>query len=444
MFLFAHCTIGEIRLYFLSMGQVTATTSNTFRRIAVMVGMERNYAREILRGVERYVAAKATMPAVAQSVKWQLAVYSLADIVRSPIIRRRMRKWRPDGILAEINSPGLARFCAGFKKPVIQLMHPMADSGFPRVGLDDLAVGRQTAEYFLHKGYRNFAYCGLETLDHLDLPWLRWSKLRQEGFIQAINEFFKRLPETTATVATVNIFPGVFSNTQSRRSKRNSDPESALAKWLGTLPLHTAIFCGCDYWAGFLLRAAENARMPVPDHIAVLGVDDDVLFCQLTDPPLSSIATHDDRIGFRAAKILDAILAGRAEPKEPELLMPGAVNERQSSENTVIMDADVHAALDYIKKHAAEYLSVKTLMQHVSARRRTLEMKFQRILGRSPAEEIHRVRLEHLKTLLGSDLSIGKIVQRMNYSSSQYLARTFKRDTGMSPTQYRRKINRGV
>ena len=410
-----------------------------------MVGIERNYAREILCGVERYCAAKASASAGAQSVKWQLAVYSLADIVRSPMVRRRMREWRPDGILAEINSPGLARFCAGFKKPVVQLMHPMADSGFPRVGLDDWTVGRQAAEYFLQKGYRSFGYCTLnEPFNHIGRPWCRWNVLRQEGFIQAINEFFKRLPGAAVAVAPVNIFPGVFPNARSRVRKTNCNPEPALAKWLGTLPPHTAVFCGCDYWADFLLRAAAEARLPVPDHIAVLGVDDDVLFCQLTDPPLSSIATHDDRIGWRAAKILDALLAGGVEPKEPELLMPGAVNERQSSENTVVVDADVHAALDYIKKHAAEYLSVKTLMQHVSVKRRTLEVKFQQILGHSPAEEIHRVRLEHLKTLLGSDLSIGKIVQRMNYSSSQYLARTFKRDTGMSPTQYRRKINRGV
>ncbi|MGC8623998.1 MAG: substrate-binding domain-containing protein [Phycisphaerae bacterium] len=411
--------------------------SNSFLRIAVMVGIQRNYAREILHGVERYCSAQASTG--AQSRRWQMAVYPLADIVRSPTVRQRMRQWRPDGILAEINSPSLARFCAGFKKPVVQLMHPMALSGFPRIGLDDFAVGRQAAEYFLQKGYRSFAYCSLEALNPLDPLWLRWSKLRKDGFVQAINEFFRRLDGQTAAAPPVSIFPGVFPNAHAHGRKTHCDPELSITKWLTTLPPHTAVFCGCDYWAGFLLRAAEDAHLQVPDHLAVLGVDDDVLFCQLVDPPLSSIATRDDRIGWRAAKLLGAMLAGAAAPAEPDLLTPFGVTERQSSDNTVVVDADVHAALDYIKKHAAEHLGVKTLMPHLSVSRRSLEMKFQRKLGHSLAEEIHRVRLEHLKTLLRGAMSIGEIVRRMNYSSSQYLARAFKRDTGMSPSQYRRK-----
>ena len=426
------------------MAHAAVTTSNTLLRIVVIVAIERNYAREILRGVERYCLAQASATAGARSLKWQMAVYPLADIVRSRTVRRRMREWRPDGILAEINSQSIARFCAGFKKPVVQLMHPTAVSGFPRVGPDDLAVGRQAAEHFLKKGYRSFAYCSLDALDHFDPPWLRWSELRKEGFIQAVNEFFRRLPGQTTAEPPVNIFPGEFPNAHSHEHKIHCDPEPSITKWLRTLPPHTAVFCGCDYWAGFLLRAAEDAHLQVPDHIAVLGVDDDVLFCHLSDPQLSSIATHDDRIGYRAAKILDAMLAGSAAPREPELLTPFGVTERQSSNNTAVVDADVRAALDYIKKHAAEYLSVKALMPHLSVNRRTLEMKFQRMLGHSPAEEIHRVRLEHLKTLLRTDLSIGGIVRRMDYSSSQYLARTFKRDTGMSPTEYRRKMVRGA
>ncbi len=441
MYSFAHWMICEIQLYFQPMSHATITTSNTFQRIAIIVAIERNYAREILRGVERYCVARASASSDARCPKWQVAVYPLADIMRSRTVRRRIREWRPDGILAEINSQSIARFCAGFKKPVVQLMHPMTDSGFPRVGLNDVAVGRQAAEYFLKKGYRSFGYCTLnEPAIHIGHPWCRWNAMRIDGFMRAIWEFFEQLPAAATTVSPVNIFPGVLPSTQSHGCKANCDPEPSIAKWLRTLPPRTAVFCGCDYWASFLLRAAEDAHLQVPDHIAVLGVDDDVLFCQLVDPPLSSIRTGDDRVGREAAKLLDAMLAGGATPAKPILLPPLGVTERQSSNVTAISDADVSAALGYIKEHALDNFSVKTLMVHLAVNRRTLEMKFQRMLGHSPAEEIHRVRLEHLKMLLRTDLSIGQIVRRMNYSSSQYLARTFRRDTGMSLTQYRRTI----
>ncbi|MHB1767184.1 MAG: XylR family transcriptional regulator [Phycisphaerae bacterium] len=427
------------------MNSIIRATSGRFLRVAVMLSIERNYAREILRGVERYCVAQPSASPGARNPKWHLAVYPLTDIVWSRTTRRKMREWGPDGIIAQISSQSLARFCAGFKKPVVQLMHPTVSSGFPRVGLDDLAVGGRAAEYFLQKGYRSFAYCGLNKQDHFDPPWLRWNELRQEGYVEAINDFFKRLPGRTAVVPQISIFSDDTPATQRRsRNKTGRNTERQIEQWLTTLPPRTAIFCGCDYWAGFLLRAAGNAQLQVPDHIAVLGVDDDILFCQLVDPPLSSIMTGDDRVGREAAKLLDAMLAGGAAPTEPILLAPLGVTERQSSNITTISDADVSAALNYIKKHALDNLSVKTLMAHLPVNRRTLEMKFQRILGRSPADEVHRVRLEHLKMLLRTDLSIGQIVRRMNYSSSQYLARTFRRDTGMSLTQYRRTIARSL
>ena len=416
-------------------------TSGRFLRVVVMLSIERNYARGILRGVEEYCVAQSSTVAEKSAAKWHLAVYPLMDILWSRRARRKIREWRPDAILAEINSPSLACFCAGFKKPVVQLMHPTASSGFPRVGLDDLAVGRRAADYFLQKGYRSFGYCGLTRLSHFDRPWLRWNELRQEGYVEAINDFFKRLPGRTAVIPDINIFSDDTPATQRRsRNKTGRNTERQIAQWLTTLPPHTAIFCGCDDWAVNVLRAAQSIQLHVPVNIAVLGADDDILFCQLVDPPLSSIVTGDERVGREAAKLLGAMLAGGATPAEPILLAPLGVTERQSSNITAISDADVSAALDYIKKHALDNLSVKTLMAHLPVNRRTLEMKFQRILGRSPADEVHRVRLEHLKMLLRTDLSIGQIVRRMNYSSSQYLARTFRRDTGMSLTQYRRTI----
>ncbi len=425
------------------MHESTNTLSSGFVRIAVMLNIERNYARGILRGIETYCSSRVTLGSGTPTTRWQLAVYPLSEILHSQAERRKMQEWRPDGILAQINSKGLAKFCAQFRKPVVQLMHPTAWSGFPSVGLDDLAVGRKAADYFLQKGYRNFGYFELTQIAHFATPWLRWNELRKEGFLRRVEEFFKQLPGRNVLAPQVSIFSDAIPTAQRQTRKHaHRHTERRITKWFASLPPHTAIFCGCDDWAVVMLRAVQAIQ--IPEHpIAVLGVDDDSLYCNLVDPPLSSIVTGDERVGREASKVLDAMLNGAPAPKDPILLAPLGVTERQSSNTTVVPDADVCAAINYIKDHAMESLSVKQLVPHLSVNRRTLEMKFQRILGRSPADEIHRVRLEHLKILLRSDLSIRQIVQRMDYSSSQYLARTFKRDTGMSLTQYRRTIARG-
>lgn len=424
------------------------TTQNaapgSFLRVAVMLNIERNYARGILRGIERACFSHLLAGSGAPCSKWHLAVYPMAELQSSRAERKKMRDWQPDCILAEINSRSLAMFCKGFRKPVVQLMHPAAASGFPRVGLDDLAVGRQAADYFLQKGYRTFGYFELTNLGGFAAPWLRWNDLRRTGFQQKLDEFFRRMPGHAAAVPQVKIFSDTSPVSHSGLPKNNRDTESRIAEWLTSLPQRTAIFCGCDDWAVIMTRVAQSLQLRIPDHIAVLGVDDDNLFCHMVDPPLSSIVTGDERVGREAVKVVDTLLAGKPAPVDPILLAPLGVTERRSSNVRAVTDSDVSAALDYIKNHATENLSVKQIMPHLSVNRRTLELKFQRLLGRSPAEEIYRVRMESLKLLLRGDMSIRQIVQRMDYSSSQYLARTFKRETGMSLTEYRRKIIRGA
>jgi LacI family transcriptional regulator len=423
------------------MNTLLTTASGRFLRIAIILNIERNYAREILRGIESYYSARTPARPGKPTAQWHLTVYPLSEILHSHRERLKMKQWHPDGILAQISHNSIARFCAQFKKPVVQLMHPMADSGFPRVGLDDLAVGRRAADYFLNKGYRHFGYFELVKIAHFDQPWLRWNELRKEGFIGRIEEFFKHLPGKKAIAPQISTFSDAIPPDR-RRSNNNGhrNMERRIAKWLTTLPPQTAILCGCDDWAVVMLRAA--AQIQIPEHVAALGVDDDNLYCNLVNPPLSSIVTGDERVGREAAKLLDSLLNGAPAPGEPILLPPLGITERRSSNITAVADRDVRAALTYIEEHALENLSVKQIVRNLLVNRRTLESKFKRILGRSPAQEIHRIRQEQLKALLRSGVAIKQIVQRMNYSSAAYLSRAFKRDTGMSLTQFRRTLSR--
>jgi DNA-binding LacI/PurR family transcriptional regulator len=66
------------------------------------------------------------------------------------------------------------------------------------------------------------------------------------------------------------------------------------------------VCCYNDELAVAMLSGARQVGIPVPDQLAVIGVDDDPV-AALTDPALTTIRLDD---GAKAARIADAILAG--------------------------------------------------------------------------------------------------------------------------------------
>jgi LacI family transcriptional regulator len=101
-------------------------------------------------------------------------------------------------------------------------------------------------------------------------------------------------------------------------------------------------------------------------------------------------------------------------------------------------DIDISTAMRFIRAHAVEGINVEDVLRVVPLSRRVLEARFQKILGRTPHEEITRTRLERVKELLTeTDLSLTAIAHRTGYKHVEYLSVVFKRETGQSPGEYR-------
>jgi len=70
--------------------------------------------------------------------------------------------------------------------------------------------------------------------------------------------------------------------------------------------------------------------------------------------------------------------------------------------------------------------------------RRGLHKAFIEHLGRTPGEELHRVRIERAKTLLAESNHKMEVLARMcGYQSANSFCVAFKQSTGMSPKLYR-------
>jgi LacI family transcriptional regulator len=192
-----------------------------------------------------------------------------------------------------------------------------------------------------------------------------------------------------------------------------------------------------------VLEACKIADLHVPEEVAILGVDNDEMVCDLSNPRLSSIALNLERSGYEAAELLDKLMAGNKKMANQKIIaQPTHVVTRQSTNILAIEDSDVAQAVRFIRQHSKEMLQVDDVAKTVGISRRGLERRFRIALKRSVFNEIKRVRAEQVaRMLVETNQSIGQIALALNYPGIEHISRFFRKEKGMSPLAYRKKYS---
>jgi LacI family transcriptional regulator len=178
--------------------------------------------------------------------------------------------------------------------------------------------------------------------------------------------------------------------------------------------------------------------LAVPEEVAVLGVDNDEVLCSLSPPPMSSVILNPRRTGWEAATLLARLMQGEKIAPGEHFIPPIGIATRQSTDILAMADPQIAHALRYIRENAHYGLQVSDVVRHGSISRRALELRFQELLGRTPRQEITRVQMNHVKELLiGTQLTIAEIASRAGFEHTEYLSVVFKRETGMTASEYR-------
>jgi LacI family transcriptional regulator len=333
-----------------------------------------------------------------------------------------LRKLKPAGVIAHIYNEPLRKALVSLRRPVVNVCGVLQDDGrLPRVGLDDDAIGRAAAGHLIDCGLRNFAFAG-----H---PSHVYSTRRESGFgdVLAKSDF-------------------TFSSFHESRSA--FDPrgrlwalDASVRAWLVSLPRPVGLFACNDIWGVQLTEACRQAGLRVPEDVALVGVDDDDLLCELARPSLSSVAIPAREVGRRAAALLDRMLRGGRPPGKPVLLPPRGVVTRQSSDIVALDDTDVSAAVAVIRARAHEPFVMDQMLEAASVCRRTLERRFRRALGRSIWDEIRRVRIERAKRMLSeSDEPMSAVAAASGFTDGKHLCVAFGQALGATPTRYRNQF----
>ena len=305
----------------------------------------------------------------------------------------------------------------------------------PVVGTDDAAVGRMVVEHYLDRGFRHFAYFA-DTTESYFFP-------RRDGFVAAV-ERAGFTPHVGPPAASVP--PPAASRRPKRRANAAVDWPGKwkdAGQWLASLPRPLGVMCPFDRYAREAVQVAKTAGLSVPEQVSVIGVDNDPLLCLSVWPQISSVVTPAGQIGYRAMQLLREMIDGKPAPAEPVLLPPAEIAVRASSSEMAIADPDVAAAVQFIRSHVREHLTVLRVADQVAVSRRTLERKFVDALHRTPLEEIRRARIVHAKRLLiETDLTLPEVARRSGLIRHQRLSNVIKAESGLTPSQFRSRFGR--
>lgn len=156
--------------------------------------------------------------------------------------------------------------------------------------------------------------------------------------------------------------------------------------------------------------------------MGVIGVDDDDAICPLSDPPLSSVRPNAERVGYRAAEILDILISGQPPPAAVEYISPHGVVQRMSTQVMAVEDREIARVCRFIREHACDGIDVNDVAEFTSLSRRQLERRFRSELNRTPHEEITAVQIAKVKQLLReTNMTLEQISPLAGYSHKESL-----------------------
>lgn len=374
-------------------------------RVLLLVDTAAPFGRAVIKGVGRYAL---------ENGPWSIQfVYRVLDSLPP----QWLKAWHGDGIISRTVNLKQARILWKTKLPLIEL-HGHPKIGESQIRVDVVKVAQMAAEHFLSCGLRQFGFFSYGE------AW--WIKSYRDAFSQTIEE---RGYDCHCYIPP----PSEPSIPTWRESQR-----PGLTKWLRALPRPIGIFTAGDIHSAFLLDFCRELNISMPEELAILGMGNDSVLCDTVRPTLSSLDVDAQRVGYEAARLLDRMMAGKP-AKDVVYVPPSHVVVRQSTDLVAIEDADVAQAVRIIRESACTGIDVAQVAQNVGLSRRSLERRFRQFLGRTPKDEIMRVRIEQAKLLMvQTDQTTAGIARKCGFSSLGHFTKAFRRVVGIKSQAYRK------
>ena len=380
------------------------------KRVALVLREISDHLRNNLYGILNYVR---------KHTSWE--VYTEGTLPR--LTWDRLSEWDGDGMIVAIDTPEELKRVLAKDIFTVNVSSRLPGLTLPTVVSDNVAIGELAANHLLEQGLNSFAFVGPMDLDH--------NVKRLEGFSRTLQSAGR----------TCRSYAIRYLHRQFEFDKQSIVDIEYLGEELVRCQLPVGVFAPHDDMGCWVLKACSAIGLDVPRQVAVLGVDNFELLCDFSSPPLTSVAQSSYRIGFEAAKLLDQLMSGEPPPREPILIPPVGVVARQSTDVLAVDDPDVAEALRFIRNHADQHITLADILDHVAVSRRSLEIRFKNAIGHSVEQETINVRMHRAKQLLSETvMPITQVAFHSGDQSSTGFSVAFRKETGMSPRDYRKHL----
>ena len=378
------------------------------KKILLLTDFSSGYSRNLLRGIVRY--SREHEPWVFfRMPQYYRELYGDDGVVKWA------KKWKADAIIAQLANINLNKINKLKVPIIIQNFKERADKICNITG-DYVKTGVMAADFFLDRGYSNFAYYGRKDMI--------WSRERSDGFK-------RRIEGAGFSVSVLNV--------EHRENEDWSFDSVAVSNWLLSLPKPVALFACDDYFASQITETCKIYNIAVPDEISVLGVDNDDLLCNISDPPLSSIVLDVEKGGYLAACALHQLMNREIAQACNIVIPPMRIEMRKSTDQYAVTDQHVLRAIDFIKKEYAKPLLFDEIFRLIPISRRTLEKKFKKATGMPMYQFLLKYKSEQFaRAIINSDQPLENLAMDCGFDEYKNVARVFQKYKGTSPQKYRK------
>ena len=373
------------------------------KKVLIVLNLAGTAGRRHLEGILRYVNTVS---------HWDIQIVGRSDDFTRDVLDKAIRE-HIDGIYC-VSDRNTSKVMSRCRIPfaVIDYSFPIANIRTKAAVVvidDDEAIGANAAKYLRNLG-------GFGAYAFVPAPMNpRWSRQRERGYRSGL--------------ARHGICPAVYA-----------PGKESLESWLAGLPKPAAVFAAYDFGALDVLNACRRTRLPVPGQVAVLGVDDDEIICENSDPPLSSVSIDHVQNAYDLAKRLDGLMDSRKLPRRVVMMVrPGDIRERESTRHLENSAHIVRKAMLYIAAKVADPITVTDVISHLGVSKTVAYDIFSKYSGRTIRQVIEDAKIGKLTDLLrSSNMPIAKACVLSGFRNHQRAKYVFKARFGVSMREWRR------
>ncbi len=380
-------------------------------KILLLIDYSSEFSRRFLEGLIRY--SKEYGPWIF----YRLPSYYKTLYGKQGIIKWA-KEWNADAFIAQWDHEG-TNLLSELDIPIILQNYKSRSEFFSNLTGDYIATGRMAAQFFAKKKYKNFAFYGNKNA--------LWSRERAEGYFSEVQKLGGNY---------------YYFETEVLNEEDWNSGHIELDSWLLSLPKPIGLFACDDSFALQVSEICKITNINIPNEISLLGVDNDELICNLSDPPISSIVLNVEKGGYEAGRLIHQLIKKEKTSPFNIMVKPARIELRQSTEKYNLSNEYIAQVVDYIEKNFDSDIHIDTLIKMVPLSRRNLETKFKNELGVPIYQFLLNCRIEHYAyLLLTTDNSLLDIALECGFNDSKNISRIFKKFKNYTPLEYRQKFS---